>query len=356
MNHSKINEDVVLEEASQWHFRLLADDVAEDEKNKFKLWLKQSDLHRECYESIVHISQQVDVLGNLTIEGSVRLPTEFIETSKNFKQSFFSSLSEEKSAKRKNYWWLSAAAVACLIVLIGYQQTRFIEPQQVVSAQKFQVESGIIYKTAKGDTRVITLTDGSLVHLNSNSMISVFMDKDKRTVIQQKGEIYYDIEKDKARPFTVEAAGHKITAVGTEFNIKYRKDDNLFVTITEGIVRVIKDENTENLDGNILKVGYQAIVNKSETEIVEFDKQKLHEILAWKQRKLIFTEATLLDVISEMANYTNRKIIISSKELENKRLSGVFNIHDINSIFRAIELALGVEVKQYDDVIVIVKV
>jgi transmembrane sensor len=355
MNTSNIDENVILEEASSWHCRLLADDVSDGDRSDFKFWISQNELHRESFENVERIAQHLNVLGNMNFDSPELLPIDFKETTQHVRKSLFSSLSKEKPTRSNNYWWHSLAAAVCLFSVIGYQNFNFNEPIQNTIPQQVSIENGVMYQTAKGETQVIMLADGSTALLNSNSMMTFYMDKNKRIVLQQQGEIYYDVEKDKERPFTVKAANSKITAVGTEFNIKYRKNHDLYVTVTEGIVKLSKDNSLREQEGNLLVEGNQAIVSEIGIHVIGINDRKLDEILAWQQNKLIFTGATLKEVVDEITNHTNHNIIIASKELEHKRLSGIFNIHDLNSIFQAIEVALDVEINQYDDIIVIVK-
>ena len=91
------------------------------------------------------------------------------------------------------------------------------------------------YRTAIGALQTLPLADGSTLTLSSDSAVAVTLSRRQRRVELVQGEAIFEVAKDGARPFVVDATGSRITAVGTRFAVR-RSEDGLRVIVTEGTV------------------------------------------------------------------------------------------------------------------------
>ena len=73
--------------------------------------------------------------------------------------------------------------------------------------------------TATGESRTVTLADGSQVNLSGGSAIGVDITSEERRVRLLSGEAFFDVAHDAARPFTVEAGEARIVVLGTAFDV-----------------------------------------------------------------------------------------------------------------------------------------
>ena len=96
---------------------------------------------------------------------------------------------------------------------------------------------GTSYATAVGEVRRVPLDDGSIVAINTASAIDVRLDKADRQVRLDRGEAWFQVPKDKDRPFVVAAGRARVRAVGTAFSVR-RSDGGAHVLVTEGEVEV----------------------------------------------------------------------------------------------------------------------
>ena len=96
------------------------------------------------------------------------------------------------------------------------------------------------YRTAIGERRVITLSDGSKLSLDADSEVTVRYGKHDRSLHLLKGQARFDVAHDKTRPFSVVAGSQKVIATGTAFNIDMA-GPKVLVTLIEGHV-VVLDE------------------------------------------------------------------------------------------------------------------
>src|SRR5262249_35132874 len=92
-------------------------------------------------------------------------------------------------------------------------------------------------RTGVGQTTTVTLPDGSVVTLDTDTVLSARETGRQRLVELKKGQAFFRVAKDHARPFIVSAAGKTVTATGTAFEV--RLDPHRFqVTLVEGKVAV----------------------------------------------------------------------------------------------------------------------
>ncbi len=176
-----------------------------------------------------------------------------------------------------------------------------------------------------GEVKIHELADNSTVHLNTNTSLNIDYDADDRSLSLISGEAYFSVAKDPSRPFVVHTDGATVKALGTEFLVHNRGDGKIRVSVYESSVEVFHPQYLSNAvvleEGNILEFGPE-ILNPSVTALVE-DEQP-----SWRENRLIFNNATLVEVAEILGEYHRGKIMIG-EEVQNVRISGVF--HDIDA-------------------------
>ena len=93
------------------------------------------------------------------------------------------------------------------------------------------------FSTPVGGRQILTLTDGSRIELNTDTVLRVALGKDHRTVWLDKGEAYFQVKHDAARPFVIYTNGRRITDLGTKFLVR-ADQGRLEVALLEGRVRL----------------------------------------------------------------------------------------------------------------------
>ena len=130
---------------------------------------------------------------------------------------------------RRKPWlpWLAAAASLLIVVTAGtYGWVSY-------SRAGWQA-----YKTEQGGFQRIALPDGSTAFLNTNSEIRVKMTSDRREIVLARGEALFTVAHDPQRPFDVTAADTVVRAVGTEFSVRLRDQQQVDVIVKEGRVAI----------------------------------------------------------------------------------------------------------------------
>ncbi len=225
-------------------------------------------------------------------------------------------------------------AIGFSIVFLKYSNNR---------TETEQVADNIVYinKTnPKGQRSIISLKDGTKVHLNSNSTLtysSEFGITDRK--IELKGEAYFAVAKDESKPFIVTSGNVSTTALGTEFNVNARNADALKVILIEGKVKVqdkLSDKKPLILMPNQM-VAYQA--KDGLGPVAEL--MSANDIL-WIQGVLKFEDTPFREVIEELENWYGVKIDVQG-DSRGLHYSGEFKDQYLTNILESMSFSLGLE-------------
>lgn len=194
-------------------------------------------------------------------------------------------------------------------------------------------------QTAGGERTSVTLQDGSTVHLNTNTTISVELSDARRRVTLKKGEAWFSVGPDRTRPFDVEAGHGTTRAVGTEFNVR-QDHDGATVTVIEGTVEVSQTDQPASADRAVhvkpVTVGEQIQYSRC-TGIGHVSHADLVQVTGWRCGQLVFDLKPLAEVVTEVDGYWPGKILVMNSDLRRHRISGVFKTGDPDAVVHALE-------------------
>ena len=189
--------------------------------------------------------------------------------------------------------------------------------------------------TPIGGEYQVELPDGTKVWLNADSYLefpSKFSDKERKVIA--KGELYFDVAKNKDWPFIVESNGMKLKVLGTEFNLRAYSDESEMVsTLVEGSVLV------SNSFGNevILRPGRQVSVSTSSKSMQE-KQANVEAVIAWKNGRFIFDNRRIEDIMYDLSRWYDVKVFFANSKVKDKRFSvDVPRYGEIESILTLIE-------------------
>ncbi len=156
-----------------------------------------------------------------------------------------------------------------------------------------------ILQTPKGRQFLITLPDGTKAWLNASSSLrypTVFAGRQRN--VQVTGEVYFEVAKNKQKPFIVEIDKRtKIEVLGTHFNVNaYSNENQIRTTLLEGSVRVV-----HNNAAAIIKPGQQARTGNSTG--IEVQNTDTEEAVAWKDGYFQFNNADLQTVLRQLVRW-----------------------------------------------------
>ena len=233
----------------------------------------------------------------------------------------------------------AAAALAVAIGLGGY----------VLTAGPFTSSEAEIYasrhETATGEREIAALPEGSRIELNTASRISVRIDEERRSVRLLRGEAYFDVGRDPARPFTVDAGAADITVLGTRFAVD-RREAEVRLRVLEGEVRV------QGADGSaVLRAGNAASIRRDgAVELAELSAREMARATAWRRGRIYFEETPLREAAAEFNRYNEIKLFIDDQAAD-IRIGGNFRTGNVDGFAALLSDGLDLEVERSGGVI-----
>jgi len=213
----------------------------------------------------------------------------------------------------------------------------------------FQPGPGV--STDLGEQRALTLEDGTRVFLNTDTQIVVHYDDTLRRVELKSGEALFNVAKNPQRPFVVTAGDREVKALGTSFVV--RKDERqIAVTLVEGEV-------------SIRPLAPQAPVYETFTltpgQRMTFavgapprlDTPPLEASTAWRRGQVVLDDTPLSTAAMEMNRYSATKLVIAEPEIQQVRVSGLFQAGDSVSFANAVAGVHNLRVTQEGDEIIL---
>jgi len=185
--------------------------------------------------------------------------------------------------------------------------------------------------TAKGETYQVKLPDGTAVWLNAASSLtySASLTAHGKRVVRLSGEAYFQVAKDKTRPFIVESNGQKVEVMGTHFNINsYDEESSVKTTLLEGSVRIN--------DALVLRPGQQSVISGTEPILVK--EANLEEAMAWKNGDFLFGEEDFRTTMRKIARWYDVEIVYAPSAPDNLAPGGwVSRSKNISAVLKIME-------------------
>lgn len=205
-----------------------------------------------------------------------------------------------------------------------------------------------------------TLTDGSVVEFPAGAEIVVQFTDAVRRVSLTRGEAHFQVAKNPARPFVVEAGGVEVRAVGTAFAVQMARA-KVEVLVTEGSVTVDPVLPVSNASSPAsefsrpratVTAGNRVVVDVEisqrpalPTPVVAVPESEIAERLAWRSPQVEFSGTPLSDVVRLLNRHNPVQFVIDDPRLGATALSGRFRIDDPAAFIRMLETGFGVSVE-----------
>lgn len=255
-------------------------------------------------------------------------------------------LLHKKGNKNKHYpivikRIVSYAAVAVLAVLITSALFQFLLPtQQHTVATSYIGGDGL-------DADKVILPDGTQISLGTNTTFHYDNDYGKQSrTIHLSGEAYFDVAKQKNKPFIVKVNGQEIEALGTKFNVMaYPKDSLLVITLLEGAVSL----TTEGLSQiPVLQPNQQLVYNRNKRTI-NISQVDAQAFIAWTSGYYYFPDQRLESILKRLSHVYGVTFNVHSTKLNNTVFTGTFyRGQSVKDIMEIINLSIPIKYKIED--------
>ncbi|GEM_PF-6623703 len=315
-NRSDIPEDLII--------RYMGGDLSKEERESLVLWVSKSDDNRKIFKEF----RKVWILKCLAGEDY---------DSESAWKSVSKRVSGKKSIDRRLFVRLmSVAASVIMIIALWF----------VVSDSNVQT-SYIIVKVLAGEfPKEVILPDSTIVWVNSDSELKypVTFAGNERAVTFN-GEGYFEVTKNKKRPFVIYSDNTITRVLGTSFNLNTRVSEHKSELVV--ITGKVKFENRITEASVELIADDKGIVDIEEnTEIVETAppaKTKIdnYNVIAWKTKEFEFDETELDDILREIEKVYHVEILVEEEKLLSVRVTTSFSSLTAEDIIEMLSDTVG---------------
>jgi transmembrane sensor len=214
------------------------------------------------------------------------------------------------------------------------------------------------YQTVHGGQRIQRLPDGSTLHLDSDSVVTVRYSGGERLVELTRGRALFRVMHEDSRRFRVAAGVAGAIAVGTRFQVSL-SPGVATVTVAEGRVAVFPGEPKWLGGADIptdvqrVDVGYQARIDDRGVSVVR--PVDLDQAVAWAEHRILFKQRPLGEVAAEFNRYGRIPVEIEDSALRALPVTGMLDASDTESFIAFLETLPGVRVEQTPTRIKVVK-
>ena len=348
----------IRQQASVWLARM-QETMSSEQQQELVAWLEIDDAHGEHLLELATVWDEFEVLTELAalFEGLSISPSKTLGA----KQTVFASFGRHAASVLPRI-----GLAACLFLAIGVywmhetpsfewfkQISKKTEPssleQKPAESTKEMVE---VHKAAVGEHRVVSLNDGSVVTLNTGTLIKVSFSESQRTIHLLNGEAHFDVANDPQRPLKVMVSGKAVEAIGTAFSVRKKSETNVEVAVDEGLVAVyqlksLSSEFTKPLLKASLDAGDVLTIDERGVELSEYDIDEMEDRLAWRNGMIVINDETLNHVIDEFSRYSEQKILLADRAMGEIRVAGYFNLGDMDALLVALERNFKIRSEYY---------
>ena len=269
------------------------------------------------------------------------------------------------ATRRRSFWRrpvvLASLAAAAALALVAVRFTRSSAlPSPDLAATTANAPSA--------GPRQLTLSDGTVVQLNTGGEVLEQFTPAERRVLLSHGEAHFAVTKNPARPFVVQAGNVDVRAVGTAFNI-HLKAATVDVLVTEGVVQLNRPsaqvpvvtiaappDNLPRLNAN-----ERAVVSLAPTSptspaslapaivVTTATPDDIARTLAWQAPLLRLGGSTLAELVLEFQRRSGQRVILADPALASLRVGGRFRADDLAGFTQALATTLDLEVDHAAD-------
>jgi len=310
--------DVPPREAARcWFLRMQSGEATPEDIASLRRWLEADPAQRLAFSRACEAWETLDEMRS------------FMTDLYGAEPSRVSSRRIATAAARWKSPWLATAAAILVAIFVGLIYARDAD-----------------ITTAEGEVRMMKLPDGTTIWLDTASALNLHYTATERRIELVRGEAWFDVEPDRARPFVVDALDSRTTDIGTFFGVR-RSGKAIDVGVQRGTVRVAWRRHDLTLNaGQATRFG----ASTESMPTLPFDAAAI----AWQSGRLFFRGTPLREVLQEMDRYRPGRIVLIGDGAANRAVSAALWINDLDSGLDALAATQGVRITRLTRYLVIV--
>lgn len=288
-----------MDQALEWCVRLHDAGVSDAEREAFAQWLSADERHASAWLRAQQVWCVAGVAG----------------------QAFVTRQAPARPPARRMRWaaWACAAAVLLAVLLPNLSAERWAD-----------------YRTTVAQTRTITLEDGSSIQMAPQTALDIDFTAQQRRIHLYRGEAWFKVAANPARPFVVEAGDGNVRALGTAFDVK-RAPSGVEVIVTEHAVRVTqRQQQVDVAAGQGVRYDPAGISAPQSADIAQQ--------LAWREQRLVFRDTPLHQVVERLRPYTSAYLLVTDETLGRLSITAAVDTRQVDAALGSLQVILPIEV------------
>lgn len=331
-----MTEDARKDVAVDWFLRRSAAPLSRADAAAFQAWIEASPENQDAYLAV-----------ETFWSGTAQLET--LSRFEEKRRQILKDVDRGRVTRRAGMFSIAALVAG----VTGAGVYGFMAPKRLVNQS---------FRTAVGQQATVTLPDGSVVTLNTDTVVRTRADGERRLVYLDRGQAYFKVAKDRRHPFVVTAAGRTVTALGTAFDLRV-DGGALKVVLIEGKVRVEalaepaakpavrSPVAMEPAAAPALPVRSTEMEPGSQLVALgdgdwRLTRANIARETSWVHGKIMIDNEPLGDVVAELNRYSTRKIVIADPHLAEQQISGVYEPGEIEEFAKALHHTGLAELKE----------
>lgn len=314
--------------------KLLSKEITPDEKKELDQWLNQSKENRkllEEYRIIWKTSENYSDENNYVpdVNAGLHRLKQRIDIAK------IEQAKQKPSVIKKLIFYSAAASL--IFMVIGLSTWLYVTQKST---------DRTVVATNAGETKSVTLDDGSVVVLNQNSKLyySKQFNDGTRRVVTLAGEAYFDITHQPDIPFTVKGNHTEVRVLGTSFNYRtYDDDTQSSVQVMSGKVRFAGKSSTDEYKYVLLEKNESGKYDNLEKNL-EKSSEFSENAIAWNSGKLVFKNTPIDIVFRDIEKFYDINIDYSNSNVKKCKLNSIFDSSPLNEVLENLKLSLNVSI------------
>lgn len=242
-------------------------------------------------------------------------------------------------ARPRRRWPAALAAAVLGVAVLSLLWRHAVEPVPTA------------YASVTGQLRPVALADGSQATLSSDSRIAVALSRAQRRIDLQRGEAFFAVSKDPARPFVVDSGARRVVAVGTRFAVR-READALRVVVTEGTVR-LESAGAPQAPPLLLHAGSIAQAGPHGVLVRRVALTEAERVLDWRSGYLSFDDTPLQAAVAEFNRYNTVKLQVADAGAAALRVGGNVRWSNVDAFVRLLEQGFPIRAERRGDTVLL---
>jgi len=201
--------------------------------------------------------------------------------------------------------------------------------------------------TGPGELRAVQLPDGSRIDLNTRSTLQVRYYAQRREVLLDQGEAFFQVAPDADRPFTVDSGRSRVRVLGTAFNVRVASPA-MVVQVQQGRVAVRVDRARSDTEALVMGPGAGVAID-NRTLAYRIVPTSASAVAEWRSGQLYFKQVPLREVARELARYLGAPVSVDGDALGATPISGLLALREPERFLLALPSLIDARVEQMAD-------